>query len=95
MQFEGEWVTPAEQQRMLQERATDKAQRAQQDADRRARQAEEDRAREAEAKARKAAEESEGGMPLWWAWGPGPTYWPTTPVTPSGAPRHAPGSVPR
>jgi colicin import membrane protein len=95
VQFEGEWMTPAEQQRMLQERAADKAERARQDADRRARDAEQDRAREAEAQAKKAEEEAEGGMPLWWAWGPGPTYWPTTPVTRPARPATRPASVPR
>jgi hypothetical protein len=94
VKFEGEWVTPAEQQRVLQERAADKSARAQQDADRRARQAEEDRAREAEAAAKKAAEEAEEGIPLWWAWGPGPNYWPTAQPTPP-RPATLPARVPR
>jgi hypothetical protein len=94
VKFEGEWMTPAEQQRVLQERAADKADRARQDADRRARQAEEDRAREAEAQAKKAAEESADGIPLWWAWGPGPNYWPSV-QPPPPRPATLPARVPR
>jgi hypothetical protein len=79
VQFEGEWMTPAEQQRILQERAAGRGQQAQRDAEKKTREAEEERAR-AQAKAQ-AEQESEGGLPLWWGgWGAGPTYWPSRPV---------------
>jgi len=83
VQFEGEWITPAEQAAILRERDAE----AQRD---RERLAAESRVREAEAKAEAAearakqaeaqAEESSDGLPLWYAWGGGPTYWPTQPI---------------
>jgi tetratricopeptide (TPR) repeat protein len=78
VQFEGEWMMPAEQQAILHERSTQAA------ADRRVEEAE-TRAADAEAKAQAAearAKEAEAandpshGNPLWWGgWGPGPTAW--------------------
>jgi hypothetical protein len=83
VQFEGEWMTPAEQQAILRERAADGAEtRRRLDDERRARDAEA-RAAEAEAQARKAeAEEAQAsqGIPLWYGWGVGPATWPSGPV---------------
>jgi hypothetical protein len=73
VKFEGDWMTPAEQQAIQQHRsAAIQAERATE----RARDAEA-RAREAEAKAREAEEEQEG-IPLYWGWGTGPAAWPGT-----------------
>lgn len=83
VRFEGEWMTPAEQEAILRERdAVTERDRRQQEAEARARDAEA-RAQEAEARAREAeaqAQANEGGIPLWYAWGGGPTYWPRVPV---------------
>jgi hypothetical protein len=83
VQFEGEWITPAEHEAILRERAVlDQAERAREEAESRAREAEE-RASEAEARARQAeaeAEEASEGIPTWYGWGGGPVYWPTRPI---------------
>ena len=81
VKFGGEWMTPAEQDAILRQAraATDTAQQEAQarSAEAKARDADA-RAREAEAEAQEAAQ----GIPLWWGtWGPGPTAWPTQPVT--------------
>jgi hypothetical protein len=82
VQFEGEWITPAEHQAILRDRAADADQdRQRQHAEARAREAEM-KAEEAEARARQAEAEAQEGLPVWYGygWGGGPTYWPTTPI---------------
>jgi hypothetical protein len=81
VQFEGEWITPAEHQAILRDRAAEAAQDQRQQAEARAREAEQ-RAEEAEARARQAEADAQTqeGLPLWYGWGGGPTYWPTRPV---------------
>jgi tetratricopeptide (TPR) repeat protein len=77
VKFEGDWMTPAERQAILQHRsAAADAERATE----RAREAEA-RAREAEARARET-EEAQEGIPLYWGWGTGPAAWPGTIVYP-------------
>jgi hypothetical protein len=72
VKFEGEWMTPAEQQAIVQERsATREADRAERE-NQRAREAEE-RAREKE-----ASQDEQEGIPLYWGWGTGPAAWPGT-----------------
>ncbi len=72
--FEGRWVTPAEHEALIRERAAEEASaRERREAGLRVREAEA-RAREAEARAREAeaaaqAPAEEGGIPLWWGWG--------------------------
>jgi hypothetical protein len=97
VQFEGDWMTPAEQQALQRERAAEDARdRERYEADARAREAEA-RAAEAEARAREAeAQPSTDGIPLWYAWGGGPVYWPSGPnVTPPSRPVNRPRPVPR
>ena len=81
VQFEGDWVTPAEHDAILRERAAaDDADRRRHEAEAKAREAEA-RAAEAEAKAREAeAQQTSDGIPVWYAWGGGPVYWPTGPI---------------
>ena len=84
VQFEGEWMTPAEQQAILQQRnAEQQAEAARLDAERRAQDAEA-RAADAEARAREAESAVPGnaGYPMYWGnyWGYGPTVWPTRPI---------------
>ena len=86
VKFEGDWVTPAEHDAILRERAAADAAReaeyqrglARQEADARTREAEA-RAREAEARAKEAdaAAQQQAGLPLWYGWGAGPNVWPT------------------
>jgi hypothetical protein len=89
--FEGQWVTPAEQESILRSREADRAR-----AESQARSAEA-RAREAEARAREAeaqAEQSTYSTPLYWSnWGPAPHVWPANPVN-RGRPG-GPGRAPR
>ncbi len=100
VQYEGEWITPAEQQALQRERAAeDQRDRERREAETRVREAEA-RADEAEARAREAeAQQASDGVPLWYAWGGGPVYWPTGPiVTPPVAPSRPvarPRPVPR
>jgi tetratricopeptide (TPR) repeat protein len=71
VKFEGEWMTPSEQQAILQERAADRnAESARQ----------EQQAREAEERAQQqeAAQDDDEGIPLYWGWGTGPAAWPGT-----------------
>jgi hypothetical protein len=81
--FEGDWITPAEQEAILRERAAeDTRAREQREAENRVREAEA-RAAEAEARAREAQAQQEQqleGLPLWYGWGAGPVNWPTGPV---------------
>jgi hypothetical protein len=84
VEFEGDWITPAEHDAILRERAAESArERERQEADSRVREAEA-RAEEAEARARQAesdaSQTSVDGVPLWYAWGAGPAVWPTRPV---------------
>jgi hypothetical protein len=81
VQLEGDWVTPAEHDAILRERAAaDDADRKRHEAESKAREAEA-RAAEAEAKAREAeAQQASDGIPVWYAWGGGPVYWPTGPI---------------
>jgi hypothetical protein len=73
VQYEGRWVTPAEHEALLRERALEEAQRQQRhESEVRVREAEA-RAAEAEARAREAeasARLDDGGIPYWW-WGYG------------------------
>jgi hypothetical protein len=87
--FEGRWVTPAEQEALVRERAAEEVlERERREAELRVREAEA-RAREAEARAREAETAAQpledGGIPLWWGWGgvgpigpfdPGPDHHP-------------------
>src|SRR5262249_47318325 len=68
VRFEGNWMTPAEQQAILQER-TASAQQAheRQQAELQAREAEA-RAQEAEARAREAEAQAQSSDELWWGW---------------------------
>ena len=81
VQYEGDWVTPAEHDAIVRERAAaDDADRRRHEAEAKAREAEA-RAAEAEAKAREAeAQQTSDGIPVWYAWGGGPVYWPTGPI---------------
>jgi hypothetical protein len=86
VQYEGEWVTQAEHEALLRERAAEDAREDERrQAESRVREAEaraeeaEARAREAEAQA-KEAQESGVGLPLWYGWGGGPVNWPTGPI---------------
>jgi hypothetical protein len=86
VRFEGEWMTPAEHDAILRERAADAAhERERQASETRAREADA-RAEEAEARAKqaeadaKAAEEANQGLPVWYGWGSGPVIWPSTPI---------------
>ena len=95
--FEGRWVTPAEHEALIRERAAEEAStRERREADLRVREAEA-RAREAEARAREAeaaaqAPIDEGGLPLWWGWGGG---WGGVGVLPPAfPPRHEPKAHP-
>ncbi|HET9316220.1 MAG TPA: hypothetical protein VFQ51_11570 [Vicinamibacteria bacterium] len=92
VEFEGEWMTPQEQQSIQAERAaSDQASRARREADARVREAEE-RAHEAEARAKEAeaaAQEANEGLPLWYGWGAGPVVWPTGPIVRPTPPRPA------
>jgi hypothetical protein len=89
--FEGDWITPAEHDAILRERAaSDEADRQRREADARVREAEA-RAADAEARAKEAeAQQASDGVPLWYAWGGGPWYWPSAPpnrpVTPPSRP---------
>jgi hypothetical protein len=87
VQYEGEWMTPAEHEAILRERAAEAEQERQRlEGESRVREAEA-KATEAEARARKAeaeaaeAEEANDGLPLWYGWGAGPVAWPTTNIT--------------
>ncbi len=93
VQHDGVWMTPAERQSMLAERAADD-QRSQERraSEARVREAEE-RAREAEARAQQAeaeAQEAADGLPLWYGWGAGPVVWPTGPIVRPSPPRAVP-----
>ena len=86
VELEGEWMTPAEHDAILRERASAAEQeRQRQEADQRVRDAEQ-RAAEAEERARQADEAAAQAatdgpyLPLSYAWGAGPVYWPTRPV---------------
>ena len=81
VQYEGEWITPAEHEAILRERAAEDARdRERREAESRVREAEA-RAEEAEARAREAeAQQASEGIPLWYGWGAGPAYWPAGPV---------------
>jgi hypothetical protein len=100
VQYEGDWITPAEHEAILRERAAEDArEREVRAAESRAQEAEA-RAAEAEARAREAeTEQASEGIPLWYGWGAGPAYWPTGPVVrPPVAPNRPvarPQAVPR
>jgi hypothetical protein len=80
VQFEGEWMTPAEQQAILGDRAAEADERRRQQADARQREAQEAEARARQAEADAAAAQQSEGLPLWYGWGAGPTVWPTGPM---------------
>jgi hypothetical protein len=65
VKFEGEWMTPAEQQRIQQERSAARSARPESPPPR-------------EAPKPKADEETQEGIPLYWGWGVGPSAWPGT-----------------
>jgi hypothetical protein len=96
VQYQGEWITPAEHEAILRERAAEDARdREHRDAELRVREAEA-RAEEAEAQARKAeAEQASEGIPLWYGWGAGPAYWPTGPVVRPPVAPNRPVALPR
>jgi len=79
VQYEGEWMTPAERDAAERARAAEEERdRERREADRRVQEAE-GRAAEAEARAKEAEAPSEG-IPLWYGWGAGPVSWPVGPV---------------
>ncbi len=80
VKFEGEWMTPAEQQAILQDRAQA------------SRESPPPRPPPPAPKP-KAAEETQEGIPLYWGWGTGPAAWPGT-TFPAGA-GHLPARNPR
>ena len=84
VQYEGAWMTAAEADALLRERAAEEHHdREQQAAETRAREAEA-RAAEAEAKAREAvAQEGDDIYYGGYGWGGGPAYWPVRPVAPA------------
>jgi len=92
--FEGRWVTPAEHEALVRERALEEqAARERREAELRVREAEA-RAREAEARALEAeaaAQPADEGIPLWWGWGWGGYLPPTGPWVPGPHPPHTPG----
>ena len=107
VQYQGEWITPAEHDAIQREQAAEDARdRERRESESRAREAEA-RAAEAEARAKKAEEEAREaqqaseGIPLWYGWGAGPIYWPVGPIivppTPPRPPRppHPPVPPPR
>ena len=98
VQYEGEWITPAEHEAILRERAAEDARdRERREADSRVREAEA-RAEEAEARAREAeAQQASEGIPLWYGWGAGPVAWPVGPIVRPIPPRPPtpPRPVPR
>ncbi len=103
VQYEGEWITPAEHEAILRERAAEDArERERREAESRVREAEaradeaEARARDAEAQAAEAEQASEG-IPLWYGWGAGPVAWPVGPIVRPIPPRPPtpPRPVPR
>ena len=88
VQFEREWMTPAEQQAILRERAADaEEERRRQESEARVRESDaraqeaEARARKAEADAKAAAAQAEAAAATpWYGWGAGPTNWPVGPI---------------
>ena len=98
VQYEGEWITPAEHEAILRERAAEDARdRERREADSRVREAEA-RAEEAEARAREAeTQQAAEGIPLWYGWGAGPVAWPVGPIVRPIPPRPPtpPRPVPR
>jgi hypothetical protein len=93
--YEGEWITPAEHEAILRERAAEDARdRERREAESRVREAEA-RAEEAEARAREVeAQQASEGIPLWYGWGAGPAYWPTGPIVRPPAPPTRPVARP-
>jgi hypothetical protein len=80
VRFEGEWITPVEHAAILRERAAEADQERARQADARAQEAAleaEARARAAEAQAAAESQDSNQGLPLWYAWGAGPAAWNT------------------
>ena len=94
--FEGRWVTPAEHEALVRERAEEEASaRETREAGLRVREAEA-RAREAEARAREAeaaAQPVDGGIPYGWGWGGGFVLPPVAPWEPDPQPPMAPPVV--
>ncbi|MGH9389671.1 MAG: hypothetical protein ACRD1Z_08655, partial [Vicinamibacteria bacterium] len=67
VKFEGEWMTPAEQQKIVNDRgAAAEASRARRGS------------RERQTPKPQAEEETQEGIPLYWGWGTGPAAWPGT-----------------
>ena len=95
VQYQGEWITPAEHEAILRDRAAEDARdRERRAAESRVREAEA-RAEEAEARAREAeAEQASEGIPLWYGWGAGPVSWPVGPIVRPDPPRPAPRPQP-
>ena len=88
VQFEGQWMTPTEQESILRAREADR------DAAQAQAQRAEAQAQEAEARARQAeaqAQQTTNATPLYWrSWGPGPSNWPTNPLDRPQQPRATP-----
>ena len=101
VQYQGEWITPAEHDAIQREQAAEDARdRERRESESRAREAEA-RAAEAEARAKKAEEEAREaqqaseGIPLWYGWGAGPVDWPVGPIVrPPNPPRPGPRPQP-
>jgi len=95
VQYQGEWITPAEHEAILREQAAEDARdRERRESESRVREAEA-RAAEAEARAREAeAEQASEGIPLWYGWGAGPVSWPVGPIVRPDPPRPAPRPQP-
>jgi hypothetical protein len=85
VEFEGQWMTPQEQQAILADRqAREEAARKANQERIQAIEAEQQAQRERQAAEREAAQRDnlpQLGDPVFWGWGPGPSYWPS-PVRP-------------
>lgn len=97
VRFEGEWLTPAEHEAILRERALEVQQERVLQAEAKAHEAqvraEEAEARLAEVKAAEAQAASPG-LPLWYGWGAGPVSWNTGSIAMQPMVQH-PLSTPR
>ena len=88
VQFEGEWITPAEHDAILKQRAAEDARDSERrESERKVREAEA-RAAEAEARAKEAeAQTASEGIPLWYGWAPCANCWPPGPDVRPNPPR--------
>ena len=97
VQFEGEWMTPAEHDAILRERSAEAEQERQRQTDQRCATPSRGRRRRRSGRGRpkrpRPGGDSLDGLPLWYGWGAGPVYWPTGPIV-SQPIRNPPGARP-